>query len=57
MRSSRWVHGAYGPHTCIQGYVWREAFAGDDVCVTTSQRTQAANDNAAAASRVLRPGG
>ena len=31
--SSRWVSGAYGPHTCVQGYVWREAFLGDDVCV------------------------
>ena len=36
---------------CFQGYVWREAFAGDDVCVTPSVRSQAAADNAAAASR------
>ena len=25
--------GPYGPDTCIAGYVWREAFSGDDVCV------------------------
>ncbi|WP_404711924.1 hypothetical protein [Sphingomonas sp. MMS24-J13] len=36
---------------CIQGYVWREAFAGDHVCVTPLTRAQAAEDNRLAASR------
>jgi uncharacterized membrane protein len=39
------------PDTCKQGYVWREAGANDRVCVTPEVRTQARNDNAAAASR------
>jgi hypothetical protein len=30
---------------CKQGYVWREAFAGDHVCVTPQVRQQAADDN------------
>jgi hypothetical protein len=30
--------GAYGPNTCIDGFVWREAFAGDVVCVTPARR-------------------
>jgi hypothetical protein len=34
----------YGPDTCIQGYVWREAFTGDHVCVTPQTRAQAADD-------------
>jgi hypothetical protein len=38
------------------GYVWREAYAGDHVCVPGSSRSAAAADNAAAASRV-EPGG
>ncbi|HEX9337161.1 MAG TPA: hypothetical protein VF892_14795, partial [Pseudonocardiaceae bacterium] len=57
---SRWVNGAFGPHTCVNGFVWREAFHNptfDDVCVTPAQRSQAAADNAAAASRVLSPNG
>jgi hypothetical protein len=37
---------------CRTGYVWREAYSGDYVCVDPSQRDQAAADNAAAASRV-----
>lgn len=41
---------------CISGYVWREAFPGDVVCVEPSQRDQARNDNAAAVSR-QDPGG
>ena len=36
---------------CVQGYVWREARPGDLVCVLGSTRSQAAADNAAAASR------
>jgi len=42
----------HGANTCASGYVWREAFPGDVVCVTPSQRTQAAADNAYASSRV-----
>ena len=38
--------------TCRSGYVWREAFQGDTVCVKPGQRDQAAADNAAAASRI-----
>jgi hypothetical protein len=41
----------YGPNTCLNGYVWREAYTGDVVCVTPATRTRAAQDNAAAASR------
>ncbi|HEX2697905.1 MAG TPA: hypothetical protein VHM28_09365, partial [Anaerolineales bacterium] len=50
--ASRWTSGPYGSHTCISGYVWREATSGDDVCVTPDIRTQTANDNSAASSRV-----
>jgi hypothetical protein len=42
---------------CLQGYVWRKAYAGDYVCVTPGNRTQAATDNAAALSRVAPNGG
>jgi len=31
--------------SCVQGYVWREATAGDHVCVTPAVRAQAWNDN------------
>jgi hypothetical protein len=39
----------YGPDTCIQGYVWREANPQDHVCVTSAVRSQTAQQNAAAA--------
>jgi hypothetical protein len=42
----------YGPSTCMAGYVWRNAYNGDVVCVDPSQRDQAAADNAATAARV-----
>jgi hypothetical protein len=42
---------------CLQGYVWRKAYAGDYVCVTPANRAQAAADNAAALSRVASGGG
>ena len=45
-----------GP-TCLMGYVWRQAIEGDYVCVPPATRTQAAADNAAAASRVNPQGG
>jgi hypothetical protein len=41
----------YGPDTCRAGYVWREAFTGDTVCVTPEIRTQTAADNAQADAR------
>jgi hypothetical protein len=47
---------AYGPDTCKQGYVWREAFRGDHVCVRPDVRDQAAADNREAAAR-RQPGG
>ena len=40
---------------CQQGYVWREAYPGDHVCVTPETRAQVAADNAAAASRRVSP--
>ncbi len=45
-----------GSDICKQGYVWREAFAGDHVCVTPQTRAQAGQDNGLAASRRA-PGG
>lgn len=39
----------YGPDTCIQGFVWREARPGDTVCVTPDIRTATAQQNARAA--------
>ncbi|WP_036460542.1 MmpS family transport accessory protein [Mycobacterium sp. 141] len=36
----------YGPDTCIQGYVWREARPGDNVCVTPDVRSTVAQQNA-----------
>jgi hypothetical protein len=41
---------------CRPGYVWREAFYGDHVCVTPETRTQAAYDNRQASARI-EPGG
>lgn len=38
--------GAYGPNTCRSGYVWRDAFNGDGVCVVPAVRDQAHYDNA-----------
>jgi hypothetical protein len=42
---------------CLQGYVWRQAYSGDYVCVTPATRTEAAQDNAAAVSRIQSGGG
>jgi len=42
---------------CLMGYVWRQAYAGDYVCVTPGQRSQAAADNAAAQGRIQAGGG
>jgi hypothetical protein len=38
----------YGPDTCVQGYVWREARPGDTVCVTPPIRDATAQENASA---------
>ncbi|KAK3387763.1 hypothetical protein B0H63DRAFT_470873 [Podospora didyma] len=48
----------YGPDQCIagHGWVWRDAFVGDHVCVPVAIRTEAARDNSLAASR-RQPGG
>jgi hypothetical protein len=37
---------------CISGYVWREAFPGDHVCVTPATRNQADYDNRHASERI-----
>jgi hypothetical protein len=37
---------------CIEGYVWREAFSGDHVCVTRAERTRVHADDEAAESRI-----
>ena len=39
---------------CRQGFVWREAFPGDHVCVVPEVRAQARADNAQAFSRINR---
>lgn len=41
----------YGPNTCANGYVWREADSRDWVCVTGAVRVQTKADNAAKALR------
>lgn len=46
----------YGPYTCEQGYVWREAVSGDFVCVSPAARSEAAAENAAGPSH-REPGG
>src|ERR1043166_9973899 len=35
----------YGPDTCKSGFVWREAYPGDHVCVEPQKRSEAAEDN------------
>ncbi|HSX63007.1 MAG TPA: hypothetical protein VLF18_22705 [Tahibacter sp.] len=42
----------WGPDTCAQGYVWREASPQDHVCVTPDVRDRTRAENGAAASRV-----
>lgn len=48
---------SYGPGTCIQGFVWREANPNDHVCVTIQVRDQTRNDNAQAGARRSPTGG
>lgn len=38
--------GAYGPMSCKSGFVWREAFDGDTVCVTPNRREVTWQQNA-----------
>ncbi|MFD3941125.1 hypothetical protein ACFWSF_40750 [Streptomyces sp. NPDC058611] len=35
----------FGPHTCKQGSVWREAFSGDLVCVAPGVRAETRKEN------------
>jgi hypothetical protein len=44
----------YGEDQCLPGYVWRDAFPGDRVCVPGQSRAQAASDNALDVSRKSR---
>jgi len=46
----------YGPDTCKNGFVFREAYPDDHVCVTPGVRQRVAQDNATARDRV-QPGG
>ncbi len=41
----------FGSDTCKEGFVWRDAFANDHVCVTPAERGQAVFDNLLAPSR------
>jgi hypothetical protein len=49
--------GDFGPDTCLNGFVWREAVPTDHVCVTPAVRSQTRQDNALAASRRSSTGG
>ena len=42
----------HGPGSCIDGFVWREAFANDHVCVRPATRDLVRQQNAQAASHV-----
>ena len=42
---------AYGPDTCVTGYVWRKAQPSDHVCVTPEVRHQVSRDNRVKVSR------
>ena len=48
---------SYGPGTCAQGYVWREAVPNDRVCVVPQVRDQTSSDNAQAGARRSPNGG
>jgi hypothetical protein len=49
--------GDYGPDTCLDGFVWREATSVDHACVTPDVRTQTAQDNSEGATRRSPTGG
>ncbi|MFF3083828.1 hypothetical protein ACFVRB_02115 [Streptomyces nojiriensis] len=46
-RSTVGVHadGAYGPNTCEPGYVWRDSYDGDALCVTPEERQRVHDAN------------
>jgi len=48
---------AYGPYTCAQNFVWREAFDGDTVCVSPGERDTARAENGQASARRSPTGG
>jgi hypothetical protein len=57
MPSTSHATGDFGPDTCVEGFVWREACGpSDHVCVTPDIRRQAQQDNAQANVR-RQPGG
>ena len=45
----------FGPDECSRGFVWREAVAGDHVCVSGTVRQEAARDNVSQQGRVAPP--
>lgn len=47
----------YGPDTCLPGFVWREAFSNDHVCVTGATRARTKADNNLANQRRSPTGG
>ena len=49
--------GDFGPDTCLNGFVWREARPTDHVCVTGAVREQTRADNASAPARRSPNGG
>ena len=48
---------SYGPGTCAQGFVWREAIPSDHVCVSSRVREATQADNAQATARRSPTGG
>lgn len=40
--------GPYGMNTCLQGFVWRDAYNGDQICVTVETRSRTSEENAEA---------
>jgi hypothetical protein len=48
--------GQTGSSVCKQGFVWRQAYAGDELCVTPQARDQAAADNLSAPRRQAQNG-
>lgn len=50
------VHAQYGPYTCVNGLVWREAVPNDFVCVNVPTRTRTQQENAQGPS-LRQPGG
>jgi hypothetical protein len=44
-------NAGYGQFGCRSGFVWREAFDGDVICVTPETRMRVRNDNALRSTR------